>query len=161
MITQERLKELVSYDPETGEFTNLVTRGQIKAGCRPGYVRIQDGYYVMILDGRLYLGHTVAWIYMLGTLPPDEIDHRDLDKSNNRWSNLRAATPRQNCANRRKRADSKQPYKCVTFHRKKWRYAVVVDGKRQWSKVFDTPELAHAAYAKKAVEIHGEFARVL
>ena len=44
---------------------------------------------------------------------------------------------------------------------KKWRYAILVDGKRHWSKVFDTPELAHAAYSEKAKEIHGEFARVV
>jgi hypothetical protein len=160
MITQDRLKNLVSYNPETGEFTSLVNRRMIKAGQRLGYIN-RAGYYVMRIDGRTYYSHVIAWIYMNGSRPEKEVDHIDLNKLNNKWDNLRAATGQQNSANKTKRSDSKQPYKGIQPKGRKWFYYITVAGKRFRSGVFETPELAHAAYAKKAKEFFGEFARVL
>jgi hypothetical protein len=156
-LTQERLKELLRYDPLTGVFLWRVNRGPARAGKRAGCVA-PAGYRAIRPDGKMYLEHRLAWLYMTGSWPDNEVDHRDLDKSNNAWSNLRPATSSQNKANRK--AQGKYP-KGVTFHRPSglFRAEAQRNGSRFYLGYFRTAELAHAAYCAAAPKIHGEFAR--
>lgn len=94
MITQSRLKELFRYDPSTGHFIRRVTRSHnARAGSVAGTLtkgtKSNGGGYIMIhIDGRFYLGHRLAFLYMTGRIPPS-VDHRNHIRSDNRWVNLR------------------------------------------------------------------------
>ena len=159
MLTQERLRELLDYDPETGIFRWRAARGATKpgaAGCpnKRGYLRI-------CIDYKLYYCHRLAWLYVHGEWPR-EIDHRDLDKSNNRIGNLRVATRTQNNANMAKKRDNTSGLKGAYFDKRKarWGAGLKVNKRFKFLGYFATKEQAHAAYARAATIHHGEFARV-
>ena len=87
-LTQERLKELLHYNPETGVFTCLVRRARLDVGSVVGS-RHNRGYVQLQLDGKKYLAHRLAWLYTHGQWPQLEIDHIDRNRANNRIANLR------------------------------------------------------------------------
>jgi len=87
------------------------------------------------------------------------IDHRDGDPSNNRWNNLRRATPSQNNANRRLQQNNAWGLKGVSRHRSRWRASIRKDRRTHHLGVFSTPQAAHAAYVAAARKLFGEFAR--
>lgn len=102
MLTQERLKEIIKYSPETGEFVYLAHRkggSGIKAGdvagdlCMYGYRRIG-------IDGKRYRACRLAWLYMTGEWPEKHVDHKNGIRSDDRWENLRSASVRENAFNR-------------------------------------------------------------
>lgn len=162
MLTHERLKELLHYDPETGVFTRLVDtgKGRFKAGTVSGGVS-GGRYRAQWIDGKSYLEHRVAWFWMTGCWPKYQIDHKNLDKCDNRWSNLRESTISQNAMNRCGRAASgmkgvyfvKNEKKCGS---KRWR--AIINGRHLG--LFNTLEEAGAAYISAAKVLHGEFARL-
>src|SRR5262245_57095359 len=102
MVTRERLLELLEYDPETALLTWKQDRGgKAKTGIVAGRLAA-NGYIDITIDSRRYKAHRLAWLYVHGEWPPEEIDHRDLDKANNRLANLRPASHQQNLYNRPK-----------------------------------------------------------
>jgi hypothetical protein len=167
MLTQERLKELLDYDPETGVFTRVTdsSNRRFKAGATAGAVSKNGRYRQQWIDGRPYLEHRVAWLWMTGKFPEHQIDHVNLDKCDNRWENLRESTISQNAMNRSGRARSgakgvyfvNDPAKCGS---KPWRSSICKDGRIYVLGLFYTREDAAAAYAVAASRLHGEFARV-
>lgn len=157
MLTTARLKESLSYDPETGSFTWLIQKARrTKIGSVAG--TIWDGYIRIEIDNRSYRAHRLAWLYMTGVWPDEEIDHKNTNRSDNRWSNLRAATHSQNQGNARRRRDNSTGFKSVQKIRGKFR-AVISRGPRIHLGYFDTAEKAHAAYCAAAVKLYGQFAR--
>lgn len=156
IITHERLKELLNYDPETGYFTWKVRRYGIRLGAKAGWTRYDKRIHIG-LDGRDYQAHRLAWLYMAGEWP-SEIDHIDCNPSNNRWSNLRIATRSQNLSNRKIPKNKLKGAFPVTRSRK-WRAQIVKDYKTIYLGIFSTELEAHEAYMKAAREIYGEFAR--
>jgi HNH endonuclease len=98
-LTQERLKSLLEYDPETGVFRWRVTGPGRVAGKQWGCLNA-DGYVQGRVDYRNCLGHHLAWLYMLGEMPSG-VDHENGIRADNRWKNLRPATVKQNAENRR------------------------------------------------------------
>src|SRR3990172_12238152 len=91
-LTQERLHQVLHYDPNTGIFKwKLQACNRIQIGDIAGCLCATHGYIRIRIDGRLYLASRLAWMYMFGqfpTAPYDEIDHWDRDKANNRFTNL-------------------------------------------------------------------------
>jgi len=154
-LTQERLKELLSYDPETGKWTYLVSRGHLKAGSEAGSVG-EDGYRRMTVDGGRYLSSHLAHFYMTGSWPEHEVDHKDVNPRNDRWSNLRPATKSQNGANRAGR----RVFKGVFRHYNRFGAQIKINGKAKHLGTRATPEEAYALYVAAANEHFGEFARV-
>lgn len=154
-LTQERLKELLSYDPLTGVFLWKVSRrGRFaKVGAVAGGPDQRDGYIIICVDQKLYRAHRLAWFYMTGEWPADEIDHIDLDKVNNRFENLREATHKQNSHNRPKRG--------YTFDKRRGVFVaqIRIDGKHKHLGQFKTTSEAIAAYNKAALIYHGQFVR--
>lgn len=156
MITQERLKELLHYDPDTGLFTCARSR----PGCRVGAVagtRRKDGYLVVSLDSRRYFTHRLALLYMTGELPTLDIDHINGDRADNRWCNLREATNSENMQNQRRgHSDSTSGLLGVSWHknRSKWRAQITANKQTINLGSFSTPEEAHAAYLKAKEELH-------
>jgi HNH endonuclease/AP2 domain len=179
-LTKERLQELLEYDPLTGVFTWRVDRfcgGDHKAtrvragdvaGCKNqnGPHRKRDGerrtYIRITIDGCGYSAHRLAHLYVTGQWPPEDIDHEDLDGLNNRWTNLRPCTQTLNNANTIAPGNNTSSHKGVSWDRlhKKWCALIQQQGVRYRLGYFDDPEDAAAAYAAKAKELFGEFARV-
>ena len=158
MLTQARLKALITYDPETGGMTWNMKRGRAHRRDHAGYVA-PDGYWRITIDGKSWLLHRLAWLYMTGDEPPAIIDHADLDRTNNRWANLREATKSQNNANSHTRARSATGFKGVFHHKRKFRAQISVDGRCKYLGLFSSPEEAHAAYQRAAEAQYGNFAR--
>jgi hypothetical protein len=165
VLTQERLKELLSYDPETGLFrwikkpaprANRVKIGAI-AGCKE---KAHGGYILIGIDGVLYGAHRLAWLYVHGYLP-DEVDHESGKPWENWLENLRECTHSQNLKNVKKPSHNTSGFKGVHLHAEtgKWRARICVEQKYISLGLHATKEQAHAAYREGAVRYHGEFAR--
>lgn len=102
IITQTRLKTLVSYDKTTGVFTRLVSNsGYTKVGDEVGSKQI-SGYLAAQLDGKKYLVHRLAWLYVYGDFPEEHIDHINGIRIDNRICNLRTVNHIVNGQNRNK-----------------------------------------------------------
>lgn len=162
MLTATRLRELLSYDPETGDFTRLVGRSGPRsragdvAGCENG-----QGYIRIYVDGIGYKAHRLAWLYVYGEMPP-ELDHINGNRSDNRIANLRSVTRAQNKMNCRTYKNCTSGLKGATFNKRaqKWKAQIQRDGKKVGLGYFETAEAAHEAYAVAANALHGEFARL-
>ena len=160
MITSERLREVLKYDPETGSFTRKIDIGRWKTGSRAGTNGNSDGYCQIMIDGRLYQAHRLAWLYMTGECPKAEIDHINCDRADNRIVNLRQADRFGNTRNTKKRNDNTSGFKGVQWHAcGKWRAMIGVNGKKKHLGLFKTKEAAFEAYVAAAKKYHGEFAR--
>jgi len=128
-LTRERLKEILHYEPGTGDFTRKPisvahTQQLIPAGCIDGYVKIG-------VAGRIYLAHRLVWFYMEGYFPKNiSIDHIDRDKLNNKWANLRLASQQCNIRNTGDRIDNTSGVKGVYWVKrvKKWRAGIILNG---------------------------------
>jgi hypothetical protein len=150
MLTADRLRELLHYEPGTGVFTWRVSRGSCRIGDK---VRIDRG---------LYYAHRLAWLYMTGEWPAHQIDHINGVPGDDRWANLRPATNAQNNANGSRRVTNKSGFKGVWWHKqcRKWVAAIMVNGRSRHLGLFNCPAAAHAAYVEAANKHFGEFARV-
>lgn len=160
MITSETLKYLFTYDPETGQFVRKVRR-KLRAGTVAGCMT-NNGYLVIHIDGKLYLTHRLAFLYMTGEWPTKNVDHIDMDKTNNRWSNLRLADKSENGCNRSKQINNTSGMKGVSWARRseKWQVFITSRGKQKSCGLFDSFEAACTARIKIASAEHGEFMRV-
>lgn len=153
MLTLERLKRIVSYNPETGLFHRM------DDGTVCGYINA-FGYRCLNVAGRPYRAHRLAWFYMTGVMPTVYIDHINGEKADNRFYNLRLATNSQNQANRGASRRSKSGIKGVHYQeaRGKWIASIWVNGKCNQLGRFDTKEQASAAYQTASNNAFGEYA---
>ncbi len=159
-LTYKRAHELFSYCAETGILTRKIkTSNRVKIGDTIDSIGL-DGYVKLHADWREYRAHRVIFLMMTGRWP-DNIDHRNMIKSDNRWANLREATKSQNGANTRKHKRNKSGLKGVTWsaHAAKWRAVMMIRGKLLHLGYFDCPAAAHFAYVVAADKHFGEFAR--
>lgn len=162
MLTQEALKAELHYDPLTGVFTRLVARcNRVKVGDVAGTLD-SHGYAQIHVLAHLYLAHRLAWLYMTGKWPADEVDHKNTIRDDNRWLNLREATREQNQANCRCKKTSISGAKNISYRKdsNKYRLRMTVGRKRFTVGHYSTIEEAQAAYEAAAVEYHDEFGRV-
>ena len=160
-LTVDRLKEVARYDPETGAFTRIKKTGtKTRVGQRMDLVNPRWLYRTVEIDGRKYRAHRLAWLYMTGDWPSEEIDHINRAPGDNRFCNLREANRSQNTANGGPRRNNKSGYRGVTWHKplKCWRAQIETGGKGYHLGYFDDPEDAHEAYLSAAKFLFGEFA---
>jgi hypothetical protein len=160
-LTAERLREVLSYDPLTGRFTWIVQKRGQPFGAMAGTVN-SSGYVVIEIDDKLYLAHRLAWLHVTGNWPPNRIDHQNRIKSDNRWTNLRDATPSQNAGNSGVCINNKSGIKGVCFVAStgKWQAQIKVFGKQTYLGQYEHIEDARDAYTSAARKHFGEFARV-
>ncbi len=158
MITQERLKELLHYDPETGIFMRITSPLQRNdllgkvAGHNTG-----SGYKRICIDGYKYYCHRLAWLYMTGNWPDQEIDHISGKRDDNSWGNLRDVSRKINAQNFTKpRSDNKSGYLGVSFdkQKKKWVARIKIENVYKFLGYFFNKEEAHQAYIKGKREYH-------
>ncbi|WP_160286365.1 HNH endonuclease signature motif containing protein [Pseudomonas knackmussii] len=127
MLTQQRLKELFKYDADTGFFERLVARGPAPAGAIASR-KNSDGYCRASIDGREYLCHRLAFLYMTGSMPDEEVDHINHVRDDNRWINLRQASRSENCTNKGRYRNSGRPAPGVAFRGGSWIATIWKDG---------------------------------
>ena len=164
MINADYLRSRVTYSPDTGDLTWLPTGNRRwdtrLAGTLAGTRR--NGYLVLSFNGEKYYAHRLVWLYVTGEWPPNEIDHIDRDRINNRFANLRPATSGQNKGNLSKRSNNTSGTKGVFWHKhmRRWRAQIQQAGVSRHLGYFNTTEDAAVAYAAAARAQFGEFASV-
>lgn len=158
-LTQERLKEVLHYDPETGVFRRkLITNPNQKVG--QGVGSYDKGYLRIMVDKKMYLAHRLAWLYMTGSWPKDQIDHINRIPSDNSFKNLREVNNAINQHNASVRKDNKTGSTGVYWCKrdKKWIAAIQSFKQRKRLGYFDDFESAVEAYrvAKNIYHTHTE-----
>ena len=158
MLTQLELKEILTYDPETGIFTRNIQKDRDNYGLISGACNwYGHSYYISIsIKGKGYRAHRLAWLYQYGSFPSQHIDHIDGDGANNRISNLRDVSAKDNHRNKKLRIDNKYgiPGVCWEKSRKSWCAYICVNRKRKTLKY--TRDFFEACCIRKAAEIfHG------
>jgi len=130
MITQEQLKEILHYNPETGIFTwRTKAAVRIKIGDVAGFVC--DTRYIRIkIKGKPYVAHRLAWLYVYGVWPKEQIDHINHDRADNRIINLREVTHQENQKNQSMRKANTSGVCGVSWEKgvRKWRARITVKG---------------------------------
>ncbi len=148
MLTQERLKERLRYDSESGLFRWLST------GKLAGTLR-SDGRWNICVDGKCYRAHRLAWLYIHGRWPKGDIDHKHGIAAGNGIANLRETSRAVNMQNqRRARSDSKTGLLGVQIHGSGYRAEIKTLSGRKSLGTFKTPEEAHAVYLAAKRELH-------
>jgi hypothetical protein len=160
MVTALVVRALLRYDPETGIFTWRVRRGHIPQGATAG-TKDKRGMVLIRIFRRHFKAHRLAWLYMMGEWPQCELDHRDRDPGNNRWTNLREATRIENMANLVVRERRHRLPPGVYWSLNKFQAQIRHDGVKRYLGTFDTPELAHEAYLAEKRALVGEFCPII
>lgn len=157
-LTAARLRELLHYDPDTGVFAWIATSSNVAvAGSVAGGIDTSTGYVKVSVDKRTYYAHRLAWFYMYGTWPAGEIDHINGIRSDNRMANLRDVPRRINRQNQRSPLrGNKSGYLGVHWSKaaNKWCASIMIDKKSRHLGLFESAEVAHAAYVKAKRELH-------
>ena len=130
MLTQDQLKEVLHYCPETGVFTWLIGGPGRRKGSEAGYVqqgiRCGKSYRKIRVDRGSYFAHRLAFLYMTGEFPEDQVDHEDGNGTNNVWSNLRAVDSIENAKNQRRYSNNTSGTVGVHWNKqtRKWRVSI-------------------------------------
>ncbi len=158
--TQEELKTLVNYDPDTGIFTwahQPRKGGRIQKGEVAG--SDVNGYWAIRIDGHLYRANRLAWFYVHGE-EPEDVDHKDGDPMHSWIDNLRAATHQQNLFNAKLSKANNSGVKGVSWKtdKKKWRARIKHNYVSIHLGYFTDFAEAERVVREKRIELHGEFA---
>lgn len=161
ILSADRLRAVVEYDPETGVFIRKVRLAQRhQAGDRADF-RINKGpmtgYRRLSLDSKRFLAHRCAWLYVHSEWPQGEIDHINGDPGDNRIENLRVVETQTNAENKRRpRKDNRSGFLGVQFHRQNKNWVAKIQHNRKTIHIgsFATPEMAHEAYLSAKRKIH-------
>lgn len=149
--------EVLSYNPETGEFTWLVTRGRANKGAVAGKID-SHGYIAIGLNKRHYRAHRLAWFMETGEWPSCQIDHINGNKIDNRWINLRLATHQENQHNWYRNNKNKTGYQGVSHvvnkNSEHWLAYIKLNDKQITVGKFDSPEEASEAYIEMKKKLH-------
>lgn len=166
VLTQERLKELVHYNPETGVFTCLKKNNFRNVGDTVGTLN-GSGYLIYGIESKHYYLHRLAWLYMEGKYP-ECIDHKNCNRADNRWCNLREVSQKENCYNRKIQTRSKTGTKGLIFDTTSGTYprytaSIQVNGKRITKTLSLSGRVASEVIAELTAwlesarkELHGE-----
>lgn len=161
-LTIERLREVLEYNPETGIFKWLLNRrGHVKAGDI-AKSKFSNGYMYVVVDQEKHLLHRLAWFYIYGRWPVNQIDHKNRIRTDNRIDNLREADQSENNQNMLIGARNKSGFKGVSWCNRdmKWSAYIRVNGRTKNLGRHDTKEAAYAAYLAAASAIHTRNAAV-
>lgn len=161
-LTADLLRQLVDYTPSTGLFTwkrRPVEMFKDLRACEAWNGRYagkaaggRSGDYIGLrINGRSYLAHRLAWLYVHGVWPGDEVDHRNGNRFDNSINNLRSANRNINAQNIRSRPANAEalPLGVYLLKRKAPRpysASIRIGGRARHLGYFLSAEEAHAAY---------------
>ncbi len=151
-LTAECLRSVLHYDQETGIFTwKVSTSRRVKVGDVAGSQN-GGGYLQISVQSRLQLAHRLAWLYIHGSWPKDQIDHINRIRTDNRISNLREVSHKQNMQNRSKPSTNTSGHTGVRWNkqRSKWQAYIMHNRKHLHLGYFSI--LEEAVAARKAAE---------
>lgn len=156
MLTQEYLKSILYYNPETGKFVRLVsTSNKVKIGDIAGSIQ-NTGYVAISVKNKRYLAHRLAWLYVHGSFPSKQIDHINGNRSDNRLINIRECSQCENNQNMVSNKNSTSKYIGVSWNKErlKWRATIYINGKQKHLGRFNTEKEAFDAYVKAKAKLH-------
>lgn len=154
-LTAERLRELLHYSPETGVFRwRVANSNRVRVGSVAGFA--SEKYITIRIDGHLHQAHRLAWLYMHGRWPVDQLDHRDGNKQRNAIGNLRECSNSENHQNMPAARKSASGLLGAFLHKRsgRWLSGIKLKGRMTWLGYFDTPEAAHATYLEAKAKLH-------
>lgn len=154
MLTKERLKELFFYDPNTGLFRRIKN---VKGHSTGSLSNCQNakGYVQIMIDYKNYTAHRLAWLYVYGKWPEDQIDHINRIKNDNRIANLKEANNSENQLNIPIRKHNTSGFTGVVKNSKenKWVAQIIRNNKRYYLGRYNFAHEAARAVAKKDDEL--------
>ena len=157
-MTQDMLKDLLDYSPNTGVFTWKKRKATwIPPGTIAGNLNKISGYTQIRITKKLYYAHRLAVLYMTGSFPDDQVDHINGCKSDNSWTNLRSVSPLENRRNAAKSRNNTTGVTGVVWdkNKQKWMARIMVNHKENFLGYFDSVE--DAKVCRKAAETRHNF----
>lgn len=158
VLTAERLRNILTYDPSSGVFRWINGGRNIRRGQEAGAT--VNGYRVIQIDGRRHYGQRLAWLYTFGRWPTDEIDHINGDPSDNKLQNLRDVTRSANMHNQRHAHKGNKWSQLLGAHwnsrQRAWTSSIRTNGRLIYLGVFATDKDAHDAYVSAKRALHSD-----
>jgi hypothetical protein len=155
-ISQLELKEILRYNQDTGLFYwNSPGVGRKNILTRPaGSLRL-NGYVGICINQKAYYAHRLAWLYVTGLFPTNQIDHINHNRSDNRFINLREASNSTNGVNQSLSSNNKSGFNGVSWDKRRRKFIsyIMKEGKSYYLGAFNAPEEASEAYKEKAKEL--------
>jgi hypothetical protein len=151
------VRELFDYSIVSGALYRRKSIGGQFAGERAGFE--YRGYRFVSVGNRIFQESQIIWLWVTSEWPSSIVEHADVVGANNAWLNLRLATRSQNRANTRAQKNNALHTKGVIFRYGRYRASICKDGVRYYLGGFVSVEAAQVAYAEKAAELFGAFAR--
>lgn len=148
-LNQRRLKEVVWYNKQTGFFYWRVSTGKAKRGNVAGHTD-SAGYTKVSIDGVKYFAHRLVWLYVYGVWPTQNIDHKDLCRSNNRLSNLRDVGQSLNGLNGPLRCNNSSGYTGVSYDARRGEWVAYVNRARRKKHLGAYKNLIDAVAARRS-----------
>ena len=167
-LSADFARSILRYEDETGLLywrsrSDIPPRVDKRmAGRVAGCLCKRRGYILVGIQGVDYLAHRLVWLIVTGEFPADGLDHKDGNKQNNRFGNLRPSDQSQNMSNRGKQRNNKSGYKGVYFDKStgRWVANIMVQKRTIYLGRYNTPEDAARAYNVSAKRHFGEFAKL-
>jgi hypothetical protein len=159
MLDHSTARKLLRYDPRTGTLRWKVARSGVRAGAVAGWVDATTKNRQIRILGRSYLAHQIVWLLHTGVFPTFEINHKNGNRDDNSWSNLRPTNRQCIGANRGKNRNNTSGFKgVVRWPDGRWRAQIGKNRRSIHLGLFETIEEARAAYIRAAIKLFGEFA---
>lgn len=154
MNEAESLRRLISYDPATGQFVRMAPKALFGKVAAPH--EQSCGYMQIVVNRRLYYAHRLAWLLMTGAWPASQVDHIDGDRKNNRFANLREASPSENQQNIKRKSNNTSGFPGVSWSNKAqlWKAQIGCNGRKKHISYRATPEEAYSDYLREKQRLH-------
>lgn len=160
-LTAEHLRHLLDYSPASGVFTWRISPSpRVKPGDTAGTVN-DRGYIKIKIGGKHIPAHRLAFLWMTGEEPTDQVDHINGIRSDNRWDNLRLATASQNQWNKAPQGNNSSGFPGVYWDKQKRKWRVQIKDHRRviFLGYFECPEIAFKMWRSVAKTLRGEYYR--